>query len=44
MLRRLLPASRLLRVLEVPLGPREGRLRDPRLPALKSEILAQLAS
>jgi len=35
--------SRLLRIVDVPLGPREGRLRDPRLPALKSEILGQLS-
>jgi NitT/TauT family transport system ATP-binding protein len=36
--------TRIVRLLEVPLGPREGRLRDPRLPALKSEIVAQLAA
>jgi NitT/TauT family transport system ATP-binding protein len=34
--------SRLVRLLEVPLGPREGRLHDPRLPALKGAILSQL--
>jgi NitT/TauT family transport system ATP-binding protein len=36
--------SRLLRVIDVPLGEREARPRDPRLPALKSEILGELTA